>query len=415
MTSSTQGNTDVDRRKTDPLEESITCVMEIGRALHQNGSPTHRVEEILARASEILRLEGQFFVTPTSIIAGFGPTGGQRTALLRLDIGGVDLGRLARLDDAVKAMLSGERTPAETLIETRAIMDATPRYRGLVSAISLAVCSATAARFFGGGWLEVLVAWTIGVAQAGLLVLLREHRAAHLLAPAAAMLVTVLAHATVLWIVPMRLDVVIVAGVLYFLPGMTLTVAVTELSTGHVISGTARAMLAAVVLFELAFGVALGRRLVPVGVPELPLQPFVLPWYVDAFALVVAALGFVVLFQGRMRDAGWTIAVAFVAYFGARVGVGTLGSIVGVWIAALLVGICANAYARLLDRPSILLAVPGTLFLVPGAVGFRSMDLFLESDAIAAVNTAFEMGLLAVAISVGILMANFVVDPRRLA
>jgi len=398
---------------TDPLEESVACAMEIGRALHQNGAPTHRVEEILTRAGDLLQMDGQFFVTPTSIIAGFGPLGAQRTALLRLDPGGIDIGRLARLDDAVKAMLSSERTPAQVLVETREIMRASAHYHALVSAAALAVCSGAAARFFGGGWVEMAVALIIGVAQAGLLVLLRDRRAAHLVAPAAAVLGTVIAHATYLWVVPIRIDVVIVSGILYFLPGMTLTVAFTELSTGHIISGTARAMLGAVVLFELAFGVALGRRILPIVEPALSLSPVVLPWYADALALVLAALGFVVLFAGRMRDAFWTVLVACVAYFGARIGVEALGPIIGVWIAALLVGICANVYARLLDRPSILLAVPGTIFLVPGALGFRSMDLFLGAEPLAALSAAIDTTLLAVAITIGILMANFVVDPRR--
>ena len=75
----------------------IEYVLRLGRAFHVSGYPAHRVEEVMVQASGRLGLEGQFFSTPTSLLAGFGPIGRQQTHFLRVEVGSVDLARIAAL------------------------------------------------------------------------------------------------------------------------------------------------------------------------------------------------------------------------------------------------------------------------------------------------------------------------------
>jgi len=51
----------------------VAFVLRLGREMHAHGNPAHRLEETLGRVSNRLGLETQFFSTPTSIFAAFGP------------------------------------------------------------------------------------------------------------------------------------------------------------------------------------------------------------------------------------------------------------------------------------------------------------------------------------------------------
>jgi len=60
-------------------------ILALGRALHSAGEPTNRAEELLEDVAERLGLTAQFFITPTSIFAAFGPEDRQRTHLIRTE------------------------------------------------------------------------------------------------------------------------------------------------------------------------------------------------------------------------------------------------------------------------------------------------------------------------------------------
>jgi uncharacterized membrane protein YjjP (DUF1212 family) len=51
----------------------VAFVLALGRALHTSGQPTPRIEEALQLVAERLGIPAQFFITPTSIFAAFGP------------------------------------------------------------------------------------------------------------------------------------------------------------------------------------------------------------------------------------------------------------------------------------------------------------------------------------------------------
>jgi uncharacterized membrane protein YjjB (DUF3815 family) len=90
-----------------------------------------------------------------------------------------------------------------------------------------------------------------------------------------------------------------------------------------------------------------------------------------------------------------------------------LGPSLAATVSALVLGLGSNAFARITDRPAALVMVPGILLLVPGTMGFRSVTSFLRRDVIAAVDTAFAVGLVAGALVTGLLIANLILPPRK--
>jgi uncharacterized membrane protein YjjP (DUF1212 family) len=390
-------------------------ILNLGRALHASGYSADRLEEALSLASERLGLEAQFFSTPTSIMASFGPQDDQRTFMIRVAPGESNLGKLARVDQVTRDVLSGRLTPSEGTAAIASIESAPPDYGPVVTTIAFGVASGSAARFIGGGLAEVLVGLVAGLAI-GVLALIAARNAglARVFEPVAAfvgsVLVTVIAAAGV----PVSVLLATLAGVIILIPGLTLTTAFTELSTRHLASGTARLAGALVLLLGITFGIALGTKIVTLITGPVPgVDPTQLPDWTLVVSLIITPLAFVVLLKAELRDAGYIIAAGALAFVGARLGGQLLGPELGAFGGALLTGIGSRWYSRFTNRPSQITLVPGLLLLVPGSIGLRSLTSLNEGNVLLGVEGAFRMGLIAVSLASGILIARLV-TPRRL-
>ncbi|ADO69159.1 threonine/serine ThrE exporter family protein [Stigmatella aurantiaca] len=393
----------------------VAFILRLGKALHQYGTPAHRLEEQLRQVSERFGVEARFFSTPTSIFASFGTPELLQTSLIRVEPGEIDLERLTLLDALTYEVIHDKLSPELGTQRVEAILQAPPRYGLLVTLLCWTLAAGAAARLFGGGPREMCVAGlsslSIGVLDQ---VLRRGSRAARVLESAAALLSSVLAVAAASIFGPLSVQVATLSGLIVLLPGLGLTVAINELATRNLISGTSRLTGAVLVFLQLTFGVALGGRLaglLPEPLP--PLSPSPLPFWTVVGALVVVALAVTVLFRARPEDIGWIVTAGALAFGGARLGAHGLGTELGAFVGALLLGMASNAMARLRNRPAVVTLVPGMMLLVPGSLGFRSLESLLARDVVTGVGTAFSMLLVAVAIAVGLLFANALVPSRR--
>src|SRR5690606_26414897 len=140
-------------------------------------------------------------------------------------------------------------------------------------------------------------------------------------------------------------------------------------------------------------GVALGGRLAAVlfGTAAAPVPAPDPPAWTTVPALVLGTLTVGVLFRARPQDTWWIVPTGFLSYAGVRWGVIYLGPELGAFVGALLLGVASNAIAVRFDRPSVVTLIPGLMVLVPGSVGFRSLESLLARDVITGIGTAFSM------------------------
>lgn len=382
--------------------------------MHGFGYAAHRLEEALAATANRLGVEAQFFSTPTSIFVSLGPQEDQQTFMLRVEPGGTDLGGLAKVDRIALRVIRGEMSAAEGSRLLDVLVTAPPPYGSILMILAYGVASAAAGRFLSGGMREVVVAGGIGLVT-GVLALGAERapRLGRIFEPVAAFLAATIAGATAVLVTPLSVFVAVLAGLIVLIPGLTLTVAMTELATRHLVSGTARLSSAFFLFVTILFGVALGGKLVELAIGSAPaVSPTGLPVWTEFVALAVAPLAFVVLLRAEARDTGWIVLAGVLAYGGARLGAVVLGAELGAFFGALTVGVASNVYALLRDRPAQILLVPGVLLLVPGSIGFRSVSAMLNREVVSGIETAFTMIFIATALVAGLLVANVVI-PRR--
>lgn len=408
----------------DPMHDARTSaevgfVMAVGRALHLYGAPTTRIEQAMELVAQRLALEAHVFAAPTQLQAAFGPLGDQHTQLLRLQPGSPELGKRARVDLLVQRFLAGETTLDDARRELDEILAAKPPYRPWTELACFGLASAAAARFFDGALVDVLAAFVVGLAVGALDQLARTRPwLGRLFEPVAALCVSVLAvllaHLVELGGDTVQVHVATLAGLIVLLPGLTLTTATSELAARHLIAGTARMTGALLTFLTLGFGVALGAQLVRVLPPIAAVDTASLPDWTLYAALLVAPLSFTVLLRARREDAGWIILAGATAFAGARLGALVLGPELGAFLGALLVGTGSRLVARLRNVPAAVTLVPGILLLVPGSMGFASINALLEQDVVAGVATAFRVALTAIALAGGLLVSSTLVDGRDL-
>lgn len=395
---------------------AVGFILRLARALHSYGYAAHRLEEVLARTCDRLGLVGEFSATPTSIVVAIGPQEAQRLHMIRGEPGETDLGRLARIDAVRSEVLHGVLTPEQGSFRLDAIERSPRLYGKPVTTLAFGLASGAACRFLGGGAREIAVASAIGLVI-GLLALLvgRFRRAARLFEPAGAFLAAALATiAGATLAQPLSVYIATVAGIIILLPGFTVTVAMSELSNRHLVSGTARLSGAFVTFVGLAFGVASGGEVAQllVGAPRIA-NAAPMPVWTLWLALGVAPIAFTVLLRAQPGDAIWILLTGVLAFVGGRWGARAVNQEIGAFTGALIVGLASAAYARWRNRPSVITLVPGILLLVPGSIGFRSLSSLLDRQVIQGVETAFRMIMTVIALVAGLLVANVIAPTRR--
>ncbi len=389
----------------------VRFLLTMARALHTAGTTAQRLEDSLAVLARGLGLtHAHFFSTPTSIMCAFGELEQQEIHLLRLAPAGPNIGKLSKLDRVVSDVLDGTISTPEALIEVEAIEHAPSPYGALVTILAFGLGSAGIARFLGGGVTEIAVGGFLGILTGSLEAAAeRKQRLERVYEPIAAFAAAFIATAVAALLGPYSASTAILAGIITLL-----TNAVRELAERHLASGTARLAGATMVLLGLIFGVALGDRAATGlfgAVREL--SPMPLPWWTMGFAIVAAGASFAVILKAEPRDTGWIVFASSVSYLFSSTSVRIVGPELGLFVAALFDGVASTVWGRWRDRPQNVVLVPAILMLVPGSVGFRSLNSLLERNVIAGVQTAFAMVLAATALSAGLLVATSVAEGRR--
>lgn len=389
-----------------------TLLVRLAEVLHDSGVPTPRVEEAVMQGARAIGIEAQVLATPTSLMLS---VAGGPVQMRRASQGDIHLARLDGLDDLLERLDARRVAPSRALEELEAIARLPAPLPRALDTLAFALASSGAACFFGGSAADALGALLLGATIGRLLGWFGgDAGRARIAVPMACALAALLAHGAARLGLPIDAGRVSLAALIVLVPGYSVTVAMTELAQQHLVSGTARLAGVLGTLFGMGLGAGLGRTLAerltapPPLEPSAPLGPL---W--SFVALATAPLCFTVLFRARPKDAPWITAGGILAFLGARYGVQLFGAELGAFAGALLLGSFASLVARATGRPVSTVLVPGLMLLVPGSLGFRSVDAFLSHDALSGVEGAFRMLLVAAALGAGLLSSQVLVPSRR--
>ena len=401
----------IEPRRDDPRARFL---IEMGRALGTYGVAAHRLEEAIQDAASRLGIWAQIFSTPTSVFVSTELKEKRETMLSRVDPRGPDLSKIVALDEILRRVADHTLTPARGTRMLKRVVRRPPAYGPALHTFGSAVASAGVCRFFGGGWREIVVAGVIGVAVGFLATVASSQRhAARLIEFLAGVLAAVMASCSTVVAGPISIELTLLAGLIALMPGMSITTAMSELATRNLVAGTARFVGAITIVLSIGFGVAAGQamaRHLPGGQDT---AAAVLPAWTEVLAACLAPCAFVFLFNARPRDSIVLIPAGILSFVFSRMATGAMGPEFGVCATAAVIGIAGNLYARWRDRPAQVIVLPGLLMMVPGSLSFRSFESFLSNDTVGGTQAAFRVLVIAVALVVGLLLANVAAAPRR--
>jgi len=193
----------------------------------------------------------------------------------------------------------------------------------------------------------------------------------------------------------------LIAPLAYFLPGAAITLAVIELSTRQMISGSSRLIAGFMRIAQLAFGILIAAHIAGMTDSTLNdtrsnhLGPWA-PW----LGVLVFAIGTTFYFGPPKGFLPWMLMILVVSYSGQVLGNALLGSYATGFCGGFALVMCALAVSQLRNAPPpMALIVPGFWLLVPGSLGLIGITELLGTNN-SAVFTATFISLISIALGI---------------
>jgi uncharacterized membrane protein YjjP (DUF1212 family) len=401
--------------------ERIRFVVELAERLHAYGTTSQRLEAAITAVAHKLRLDCEPWSNPTGMILTFsdpqrGPGVSDTTRVIRLPPGENDLYRLSETDRIAEDVLAGRLDIASALVAMDALDRPPGRLARAMQVLGFGLAAASVAGLLRLPWLDIGVAAFNGLAI-GLLAQWSDIRprlkeGMDAISATLAALVAVLVAS---YVAPLNQNTVIIASLIVLLPGLALTNAVSELTSQHLVSGTARFAGAVTTVMQLAVGTVLGLYVAQLfGLDPQILASRPQPAWMEWVALALASFAFAVLFRADPRDYPKVMAAAAGGYLISRLGGLAFGSPAGVFLAAFSMSAIGNAYARWWNRPGAIIRVPGIIMLVPGSASLRGLlSLIQQQDVGAGQDALLAVLNIVLALVAGLLFGNLLLPARR--
>ena len=381
-----------------------TFIARLGAAMSEMGEPVSVVQERLVTVAHAYgATDARVSAFPTYFMVSLGT--GEPVALeLTTSFGAqLRLDQFAAVDRLVADAERGTLPADEGLRRLDAIKVSTARFGRVVSVLGYCVLTVGLCLILHPAPSDVAAAVAFGLVVGMLRTFAAPRPNLQVMLPVLAAFIV-----SVMGAVAVRQELLdpalraMVASLIVFLPGATLTTAVIELAAGQMVSGASRLVSGAVQLALLTFGILAGVE--AVGLPSAEVLSAGgqqlgdwAPW----LGVLVFAFGVTLTHSTPPRAFPALLLVLYSAWIGQLVGNVVLGAYVSAFVGALVMTPVAYLVARhppaMPARASFL---PGFWLLVPGALGLIGLTEFAgdapgagTTDLVATVSSIFAVAL----------------------
>lgn len=396
-------------------EDAVRFVGQAARALAAVDEVPARTEETLEFLATRLGFTADCTATATAIFMTLAKGGQRWTEVIRVRPAGPDYTRAVALHRVIERVVRHDITPRDAAERLTTLLAWRAPASLLLDTLSSALLSAGSALLLRADALELGLVALLGATVGGALHLTAGRET---LVPLVTVLLAALCSASAFGFDRLQLgDIrpvpVLVASLVILLPGWRLTVAMSELAQGHWTAGSGRFLAAVTTLLLLVVGVVVGQQVVASpGSERLVLVVSAnVPAWVRVLSPVAAGLAMAHLFNARRRDAAWLVVICVVTSVAAWLGGRWLGSNAGAFVGAFTATAVSALAARRLRLPYAVLQQPATVLLVPGTLGFLSFGSLVDQNVNRAIQTGFQMLMVALALSIGALLARVALRP----
>lgn len=397
------------------MSEKEKFIISLAESIHQNGIPAHRLENTMQMICESIGVGAEFSATPEILLISFSSDGSSKTHMKKCRGSDLNFEKMTLLDQLIEKVMKGQLSIAAAKEELERINTLPKRYTALINILSIGVSTSSAACLFGGGWVEMMVSGIIGIMIGILMELLAFlPNLSRLAALFSATFAIFFAKWSVVWAGEYSIEIATITGLILLIPGFTLSLSVTELANGHAQSGTVRFSNALVTFVMIGVGIGLGNNLAAqLVLSPSPIQFSEVPKWMSYFAIALVPAGFVVLFKAQIKHYHWMLLSCITSYYSvsyfSSFNIGELS----VFFAAFSLGLVCNSLSRLMKQPVTLMLIPGIILLVPGSIGFRSINALVNDQTLNGIESAFSTLVSAASLTAGLLFSNMIIRLNR--
>ncbi|MBB3084512.1 threonine/serine ThrE exporter family protein [Geodermatophilus sabuli] len=397
---------------------ALGLALRIGASMLAVGAPSADVTATVLRVAAAYGLTScQVDITFTSLTVSFDREDAvPLTAMRIVRMSRTDYTRLQGITDLARAIGAGDLDVEEGHRRLDRVVAAPATYRRTVNALAWAGVAGCFGIVLGGGWREALIAaLTTALIEQVLRVLNRRSLPVFFQQVVGAALATGVAVLLLAWDVDVRTSLVVAAGIVVLLAGLSLVTAAQDAISGFPVTAGARAFEVVTLTAGIVVGIAgvldLAQR------ARLPLtvvtSPSPVPFPV-ALAASAGIAGFWALAShARPRAVGLAAIAGALAWttFWALSAVGA-GAPLASGVAAVVIGFCGEVLTQRLRVPPQLVAVCGIVPLLPGLAIYHGLfRIVVDADidgGLAALVGASAVGL---ALAAGVTLGEYLGRP----
>jgi uncharacterized membrane protein YjjP (DUF1212 family) len=390
-----------------------TFVVALGAALTSVGEPAYSVQDRLTRVAETYGADSaRISAFPTYMMVTMG-RGTPATVELTVPLSSSPrLDQIAALDDLVDRAEHGAIAPSKGLDELEEIREMRPRFGPVTSVVGYSVFTLGLCLILQPAPREVAAAAVLG-AIVGVLRMVgpRQPQVQILMPVIAAFVVATLGALAVEHDLTEPGLRAMVASLVVFLPGASMTTAVLELAAGQMVSGSSRLVAAVMQLALLAFGIVAGIE--AVGVPSAEVfygSGDLLGDWAPWLGVLVFGVGVVLANSTPARSFPGLLIVLYAAWSGQMLGNAVLGGYVSAFVGALVMTPVALWVSRLPSAmPPNASFLPGFWLLVPGALGLIGLTQVAGDAQVAGTEDLVATIVSIFAVAVGVLCGTLLI------
>ncbi|MGV8125396.1 MAG: threonine/serine exporter ThrE family protein [Candidatus Xenobiia bacterium LiM19] len=411
-----EGMQEIDGREDSDFETACRFVIRLGTLAHGYGPQTRRIESYLSRVTTALGYSGIFSSTPTGISFAFRKKDQlwHNTHLVSLTGSGFNLAKLAMVGELVSA-LEAKKISVVDAIERLDEIDMTPPpYGRAVVALGYALCGAGFAGFLKGSWWDIILSVALSIVVY-FIIAATEHSSQRvtLWVPFLCAFIAAVASALLHSLLPgIQVYLITLSAIIYLIPGFSVSMGIIELTMSHVISGMINLMNGLISLLMLFAGAWLGIGAVNAFLHMQRGQEASVDAALTWLFVMMLSAGLCLAFQTPPRDLFWALAGCAIAYGGILLGGRIQGANLGNFLGTTLAVIFSNVWAEKTGRPTSIVLIPATVFMVSGSIGFRGLVAMSAGNTALGQSEFVQMFVVALTIGAGMIVGNTLYRPR---
>ncbi len=356
-------------------------IVKLGKALHTYGVPSYKSQIYLSEIAEKKGIKGSFMDTPTWInYAFFEEDDHTYNHVECVPPGELNLGALSGVTEITNNVIRNKVTYQEAQKQIDELETKRLGYGKLVEMIAFMTSAGAFCIILDTSWASVVLATIIGAVIYGVTLLAKKYKYIRaVLESLVALVATIITVTTSLFVDQISISMTILASIIVFIPGLSITTALEEITSKSLVSGTAKLFDALVSLFKQFFGVILGITIFSLFVDLKPVEISpTIPEWVDYIAVLLLAASLLPVFKVRPKDLIFGLISGFSSYF-ITYFLGSTGILISIFIGTLAAVSISKLFAKITKSPELVFLVPGIIMLVPGSKTFISLSsMFIE-------------------------------------